>query len=670
MSAPTRARSLLRRALALAAVTAGLAGVQLGTAGAAHAGQVGVTVSISGRGALAVSEGSPEDGVNGYCRNKDAQKLGDVITCDRFRDSEVFEAWVWLRPYPGDPGKPGDWTVYGWGGCDEMRTKDGVVECGVHSSSFGTVEKTPKVFFRDAVAPATPSLKVTTDARAERSVEWDIRSGDDGRNVCRIDEQPQFDCGSFGTRQVEEGKHTFTAWRVDSSANHSPPVTSTFWTVDTAVTSGPKALDTSATATFGLSSGAAEGFACSLDGAAYATCAGGRVATATFTGLSEGPHTVSFRADRDGWRDPIPATRSWTVDTVAPTSTVERYSQTGRRLVITASTDDAASTLECRLTGPGRDGAWASCAPGSVVFDDLTDGTYSAETRATDEAGNTGPVARTTAVVDSTAPTAVITSAQTDGTSARFAFSAPDATAFSCRVTALGVVGEWKACTSPFSLSGLAPGAHRLEVAARDARGNVQAVPTVHDWRVVTPVPDGVQSGPVADTVAPETALTSGPVEGALVTSTSATLVAAASEVGTCACTLDGAALPCADGRLALTGLGAGRHEVRIAAVDAAGNRDATPVVRSWRVPTGVAAMKTAKGFKRLADATSQAGTSAVATRRGATLTAPSPARPSCRWSPRPAGRPRSRAASRAASRASRARSRSTPGRRGSASSH
>jgi subtilisin-like proprotein convertase family protein len=86
---------------------------------------------------------------------------------------------------------------------------------------------------------------------------------------------------------------------------------------DTAIDSGPAEGSTvaSADANFTYSAspaGVATGFECSLDGAAFTSCPGGR----SFTGLPNGQHTFQVAALADD-RDPSAATRTWTVNVSA-----------------------------------------------------------------------------------------------------------------------------------------------------------------------------------------------------------------------------------------------------------------------------------------------------------------------------------------------------------------
>jgi subtilisin-like proprotein convertase family protein len=87
---------------------------------------------------------------------------------------------------------------------------------------------------------------------------------------------------------------------------------------DTAIDSGPAEGSTvaSADANFTYSAspaGVATGFECSLDGAAFTSCPGGR----SFTALPNGQHTFQVAALAND-SDPSPATRTWTVNVQAP----------------------------------------------------------------------------------------------------------------------------------------------------------------------------------------------------------------------------------------------------------------------------------------------------------------------------------------------------------------
>jgi hypothetical protein len=71
-------------------------------------------------------------------------------------------------------------------------------------------------------------------------------------------------------------------------------------------------------ATFAYTSRTAVAFVCALDGAPAVPCGSGGAGTSTYPGpLLDGPHTFSVVAEAGGALS-APATRAWTIDTVAP----------------------------------------------------------------------------------------------------------------------------------------------------------------------------------------------------------------------------------------------------------------------------------------------------------------------------------------------------------------
>jgi hypothetical protein len=85
---------------------------------------------------------------------------------------------------------------------------------------------------------------------------------------------------------------------------------------ETVIDSGPSGTVASRSATFAFSSSEpGSSFSCSLDGGAFTSCSSPK----EYTGLADGSHTFEVRAtDRAGNPDPTPASRTWTVASVAP----------------------------------------------------------------------------------------------------------------------------------------------------------------------------------------------------------------------------------------------------------------------------------------------------------------------------------------------------------------
>src|SRR6185369_16763929 len=170
--------------------------------------------------------------------------------------------------------------------------------------------------------------------------------------------------------------------------------------------------------------------------------------------LADGDHSFDIRAvDVAGNADPTPASRSFTVDTTAPDTTIGN-GPSGPLAGHTATftfTAGAATTFECRVDSD----AYSQCAS-PYVTDPLPDGTHTFSVRAIDAAGNTDTTpADWSFTLDNTAPTSTITdgpSNLTTDTTPEFAFSADEpGVQFRCRVDD----GPFTDCSSPLTLAAL-----------------------------------------------------------------------------------------------------------------------------------------------------------------------------------------------------------------------
>jgi hypothetical protein len=89
-----------------------------------------------------------------------------------------------------------------------------------------------------------------------------------------------------------------------------------------------------------------------------------------------------------------------------------------------------------------------------------------------------------------------------------------------------------------------------------------------------------------ADKTAPNTTISGGPKDGAIVLKKHVKFTFTSSEAAsTFVCSLDGLAVPCDATGASLKGLGAGTHEFTVAARDSAGNTDLSPSARTFTVP-------------------------------------------------------------------------------------
>ena len=324
---------------------------------------------------------------------------------------------------------------------------------------------------------------------------------------CRIDGGAWVSCTSpFTTATLSDAQHTFEVRAIDSSGNVDPTPASRTFTVtsvtdttapDTTITAGPSGTTNDSTPTFSFTSTeAGSTFACRIDAGAWVAC------TSPFTtaALGDGAHTFEVRAtDVAGNTDASPASRSFTVDTTAPDTTITdgptgTTADSTPTFAFTGS--GGATSFECRVDA----GAWVACTSPFTTAT-LANGAHTFEVRASDAVGNTdaSPASRSFTVSsgDTTAPDTTITagpSGTTNDSTPTFSFTSTEAgSTFACRIDA----GAWVACTSPFTTAALGDGAHTFEVRATDVAGNTDASPASRSFTV--------------DTTAPDTTITDGP---------------------------------------------------------------------------------------------------------------------------------------------------------------
>ncbi len=392
----------------------------------------------------------------------------------------------------------------------------------------------------------------------------------------------------FGTHVVTgfgPGAHTLLVRSVDGDGNVDPTPASHTWTVvtlpQTTVDSGPDPVTTSTSASFTFSSGAAGStFECSINGGLPVAC----TSPYGFTGLALGQHVFTVRAtDPNGNVDPTPASVSWSIelppDTTPPETAIESgpassTPSTSASFTLTAS--ELGATFECALDS----GVFVAC-PANPTLSDLTPGSHLMRARAVDPVGNTDTTPATyewtITPVDATPPDTTIDSGPTGPTattSAAFTFSSSEVgSTFECVLDG----GTLASCTSPVPFTDLQPGPHQFSVRAIDPVGNVDPVSASRQWEVL-------------DTTAPSTQIVTGPTG---TVSGPATFGLAGSDNVTPTpgltyqCRIDSSAVAAwvsCSNPVTFSDLSAGAHTLEVRAVDAAGNFDPTPEVRSWTV--------------------------------------------------------------------------------------
>ncbi|HEY5926623.1 MAG TPA: LamG domain-containing protein [Kofleriaceae bacterium] len=339
--------------------------------------------------------------------------------------------------------------------------------------------------------------------------------------------------------------------------------------IETTITSAPDEFSNQGVATFTFTSNLPTAkFECAVDGEIATAC------TSPFSrSLGDGTHTFAVRAtDGDGESDDTPAEHLWSIDTVAPTTTLTMgppAADNSTMVTFEFTSNEMNVTFECRLDN----GSFIACKSGDT-FGPIGDGAHAFAVRARDRAANIDatPAVHSWVVDTSTPDTTLLSGPQnaSPSPSATFTFISPDAGAgatFQCSLDN----GAFTDCSSPAIYDGLSEGPHTFQVRVRDSVGNFDPTPAIDTWNV--------------DLTPPDTAIASGPSGAVALASASFTFSSNEVDVAF-ACSLDGAGfVPCTSPFNA-TGLAQGPHTFSVAAIDAAGHQDPSAATASWTVDT------------------------------------------------------------------------------------
>ncbi|MFL5892803.1 MAG: choice-of-anchor Q domain-containing protein [Solirubrobacterales bacterium] len=267
-----------------------------------------------------------------------------------------------------------------------------------------------------------------------------------------------------GTPRVLDGNGDGTARRDKGAYEVALPETS----IDSGPGNGSKTRDR--TPTFGFSSNEpGSTFECRTDGGTFSSCS----SDYTTGSLVDGLHTFEVRATNEGFTDPTPATRTFTVDATPPQTTITSGPSGFIRNVTPTfafSSTEPGSTFRCRLDG----GSYGPCSSPKTLGT-LANGRHTFYVRATDSAGNVDSTPAIRAfTVDTVRATVTITGPSQVATagsaaSATFSFKASEPATFKCKVDS----GAFKLCSSPYTTPKLGIGKHVLTVQATDRAGNV-----------------------------------------------------------------------------------------------------------------------------------------------------------------------------------------------------
>lgn len=339
--------------------------------------------------------------------------------------------------------------------------------------------------------------------------------------------------------------------------------------IETEITAAPAEFSPSATATFEFTSNLPSAkFQCAFDGDKAEACT-----SPLSRKLADGSHTFAVRAtDGNGMGDLSPAEHVWTIDTVAPATTLTEMppaADNSTMVTFEFTANEMNVVFECSLDNA----AYAPCTTGQA-FGPIDDGAHAFAVRAKDRAGNidASPAIHAWQVDTTTPDTTLLTGPPnaSPSASATFTFLSPDAgpgATFQCALDG----SAFADCSSPRMYSGLAEGSHTFQVRVRDAGGNFDPTPATDTWTI--------------DLTAPETMLVAAPSGAVAAASASFTFTSTEANV-TFSCSLDGAGMAPCTSPFTATGLAQGPHAFAVVATDAAGHADPSPATAAWTVDT------------------------------------------------------------------------------------
>jgi hypothetical protein len=262
---------------------------------------------------------------------------------------------------------------------------------------------------------------------------------------------------------------------------------------NTAIDDRPAANSNSTEAEFTYEAPGATSYECKLDAAPFAACPA--LGPQAYEGLPDGSHTFQVRGVNASGPDPTPASYTWTVDTVAPVTSIDSHPpdpSPGTSAAFGFHASESGSTFECSLAQEGGADSFSPCSSGKTYLK-LSDGEYTFSVRAKDKAANQGATATFTWMVDNslndvTPPQTTILSAPpdpSDSSSASFTYASNEpGSSFECKLDS----GEFSPCpTNGISYQGLGDGPHSFQVRAIDPSGNVDPSPSGYTFNVALP---------------------------------------------------------------------------------------------------------------------------------------------------------------------------------------
>ncbi len=416
-------------------------------------------------------------------------------------------------------------------------------------------------------------------------------------------------CSTSGTQTLSytisdatDGFHTLRLWARDASgAISATPRQYTFFLDQSpptvAISSAPSTITSQTTASIVFTGsdpggGTVSTYECKIDSGSYTACS----SPYSVSGLSAGAHTASIRATDVSGNIGAATTASWTIDLTAPSTS---FSSTPLALTSANAANFAFSATDA---GGGSVTSY-QCALDSATFNTCTSpvaasalasGSHVFSARALDSAGNIGTAQSYAWTIDTTGPTTTLSGNPPSLTylgSGQFTFSAQDfggatVAGLECKLDS----GAYTTCTSPYSVSALADGAHQFQVRATDTLGNTGSAVSF-SWTVDSQnVLVSINTKP--DSITKQT-------NPSFTFSASASSGAASFE-----CKLDSGSYTACSSPQSYSGVSAGNHTFLVRPIDGSSNAG-TAVSYSWIIDTTAPTMTVSQSPAALVATTS-----------------------------------------------------------------
>ena len=360
---------------------------------------------------------------------------------------------------------------------------------------YGNADPTP-ASFTWTVDTAPPTLTLTSTPPALSNLDavvFAFIGVEDGMTVrCLLDDVELPSCVSpVEITDVTDGEHEFRIEATNALGVFNAEAAVFGFETDlvapeTTLVTTPELLEDVADAEFEfIADDAGAAFLCAFDGEDFISCDSPYL----ISELADGEHTFEVMAvDGVGNIEPEPSTFSWTVDRLAPETTItdgpeELVSVASATLVFESSEP---GTFVCSL-----DGEEPFACESPLELEGLADGEHSVTIAAVDILGIADETpAVWTWRVDTQAPDTLFESAPmspSDASQGEFTISATEEnSSFECSLDG----GGFGPCSAVVVTSALADGAHFFEARAIDEAGNMDASPARHDWLIDTRPPD------------------------------------------------------------------------------------------------------------------------------------------------------------------------------------